>query len=125
MKQDVQPVSYESITDDLPALLATLPPRVQMGIQQQGDTNNLLDKLLDKLAKDVGPSARDCVLQDHLKGRYSEVDMINGLVVEEFDRRGLSATANAAVAEITRQIRAGELKPDPANLELEQKMVAA
>ena len=89
------------------------------------DINNLLDKMLDKLAQDVGPAARDCVLQDHLKGRYSEVDMINGLVVEEFDRRGISAPANAAVAEITRQIQTGELKPDPGNLELAQKMLAS
>ncbi len=47
------------------------------------DTNRLLEKLLDKLAADIGPAARDCVLQDHLKGRYSEVDLINGLVVDE------------------------------------------
>jgi len=77
------------------------------------------------LAKDIGPSARDCVLQDHLKGRYSEVDLINGLVSEEFERRGLSAPANAAITEITRQIQSGELKPDPANLELAKRMMAA
>jgi len=88
------------------------------------DTNSLLEKLLDKLARDIGPSARDCVLQDHLKGRYSEVDMINGLVVDELAQRGLSAPANAAVAEITRRIQIGELTPDPANLELAQKMIS-
>ena len=64
------------------------------------------------------------IFQHHLKGRYSEVDFINGLVAEEFENRGLSAPANAAVAEITRQIQAGELSPDPANLELAQKMAA-
>ncbi len=89
------------------------------------DANNVLDKFMDKLANDVGPSVRDCVLQDHLKGRYSEVDLINGLIVEEFARRGLSAPANAAIAEITRQIQNGELEPDPANLALAQKMMAA
>src|SRR3546814_10117177 len=51
------------------------------------DTNQLLEKLFDKLTADVGPAARDCVLQDHLKGRYSEVDMINGLVVVESEDR--------------------------------------
>ena len=103
----------------------TVEPIFGLTPEDVKDTNSLLDKLLDKLAKDIGPSARDCVLQDHLKGRYSEVDMINGLVVEEFERRGLSAPANAAVAEITRQIQTGELEPDPANLELAQKMAAA
>jgi 2-dehydropantoate 2-reductase len=103
----------------------TVEPIFGLSEDDVKDSNSLLDKMLDKLAKDIGPSARDCVLQDHLKGRYSEVDMINGLVAEEFERRGLSAPANAAVAEITRQIQTGELEPDPANLELAQKMLAA
>jgi len=103
----------------------TIEPIFGLSEDDVKDTNSLLDKMLDKLAKDIGPSARDCVLQDHLKGRYSEVDMINGLVAEEFERRGLSAPANAAVTEITRQIQTGELEPDPANLELAQKMLAA
>jgi 2-dehydropantoate 2-reductase len=103
----------------------TIQPIFGLSEDDVKDTNSLLEKMLDKLAKDIGPSARDCVLQDHLKGRYSEVDVINGLVVEEFERRGRSAPANAAVAEITRKIQTGELEPDPANLELAQKMLAA
>ena len=47
MKQDVQPVPRESVTDDLQALLATLPPRVQKSIQQQEDVSNLLEVVLD------------------------------------------------------------------------------
>ena len=87
------------------------------------DTNRLLEKLLDKLFGDIGPKARDCVLQDHLKGRYSEVDQINGLVVEYARERGASATANAVIVEITRRIRAGELQPSPDNLELAWEML--
>ncbi|MBX6426770.1 MAG: 2-dehydropantoate 2-reductase [Variibacter sp.] len=87
-------------------------------------SNQLLEKLLDKLCRDVGPRARDCVLQDHLKGRYSEVDLINGLVVEESARLGKSAPANAAIVEITRRIRAGTLKPDVSNLELARQLIA-
>jgi 2-dehydropantoate 2-reductase len=87
-------------------------------------TNRLLEKLLDKLNRDIGPRARDCVLQDHLKGRYSEVDLINGLVVEECERRGKRAPANAAIVEITRRIRNGTLKPDPSNLALARSLAA-
>ena len=87
-------------------------------------SNQLLEKLLDKLTRDIGPRARDCVLQDHLKGRYSEVDMINGLVVEESERRGKSAPANAVIVELTRRIQAGTLKPDPSNLQLAYSMLA-
>lgn len=87
-------------------------------------SNQLLEKLLDKLNKDIGPRARDCVLQDHIKGRYSEVDLINGLVVEEAARHGRTAPANAVIIELTRQIQAGTLNPDPSNLQLAQRMLA-
>ncbi|MDE0539865.1 MAG: hypothetical protein OXH94_14205 [Rhodospirillales bacterium] len=87
------------------------------------ETNQLLETLYDKLGADIGPAARDCVLQDHLKGRYSEVDLINGLVAEESAANGGTAPANAAVTEITAKIHAGELKPDPANLQLALEMM--
>lgn len=95
----------------------TLEPIFGLTPEQMQGTNQLLEKLMDKLVRDVGPRARDCVLQDHLKGRYSEVDMINGLVVEKAAELGLSAPGNAAVVELTKQIHAGTLKPDPSNLQ--------
>ncbi len=88
-----------------------------------GGTNQLLEKLFDKLTADIGPRARDCVLQDHLKGRYSEVDDINGLVVLEGEMTGVPAPANAAIVEITRRIRAGEITPDPKNLEYARDLI--
>lgn len=82
-------------------------------------SNRPIEKLFDKLASDIGPGrGRNTVLQDFLKGRASEVNMINGLVVEESERRGRAAPANARIVEITRQIEAGLLKPAPANMEL-------
>jgi 2-dehydropantoate 2-reductase len=80
-------------------------------------SNRPAEKLFDTLAVHVGPGrSRNTVLQDLLKSRLSEVDMINGLVVEESERRGYAAPANARVVEIVRRIEAGALKPDPANL---------
>ena len=124
MREFVSRVGTEALTAGQ-ELGYTIEPIFGLTPDDVKDTNSLLEKLMDKLAKDVGPSARDCVLQDHLKGRYSEVDMINGLVIEEFDSRGISAPANAAVSEITRRIQLGELKPDPANLQLAQQMMAS
>jgi 2-dehydropantoate 2-reductase len=92
-----------------------------MGLTQAdlAGANRPVEKLFDKLASDIGPGrGRNTVLQDLLKGRASEVTMINGLVVEESERRGRSAPANARVAEIVRRIEAGTLKPAPANLGL-------
>jgi len=80
-------------------------------------SNRPAEKLFDTLAAHVGPGrSRNTVLQDLLKGRASEVGIINGLVVEESERRGYSAPANARVAALVRQIEAGALKPDPGNL---------
>ena len=82
-------------------------------------SNRPAEKLFDTLASHVGPGrGRNTVLQDLLKGRASEVDMINGLVVAEAERRGYVAPANARVVEIVRQIEAGTCKPDPANMKL-------
>jgi 2-dehydropantoate 2-reductase len=80
-------------------------------------SNRLLEMLLDKITHDVGPTALNTVLQDHMKGRYSEIDMINGLVAEEGQRQGRPTPVSDAVVEITREIHAGRLEIDPANLE--------
>jgi 2-dehydropantoate 2-reductase len=82
------------------------------------NTNNLLETLLDKIVSDVGPTAINTVLQDHMKGRYSEVDMINGLVADELREHGRPTPVNDAIIAITKRIHAGELKPDAAHLEL-------
>jgi len=101
----------------------TIQPVFGLTPEEVKDTNRLLEVLLEKLTHDVGPAARDCVQQDHIKGRYSEVDMINGLVVEELARHGQKSPANAAVVEITRRIHAGEMRPDAANVQLALKMM--
>ena len=87
-------------------------------------SNQLLENLLDKLNRDIGPRARDCSLQDHLKGRYSEVDLINGLVVEECRKLGKAAPANAAIVEISRRIHSGELKPERSNMAIAEEFLA-
>ena len=84
-------------------------------------SNRLLETLLDKIVKDVGPNARDAVLHDHLKGRYSEVDLINGLVVDEGVRLNTDCPANKIVADLTNKIKNGELLPDPNNMKYLKK----
>jgi 2-dehydropantoate 2-reductase len=82
-------------------------------------SNQPLQKFIDKLNKDIGPGrGANTTLQDHIKGRLSEVNDINGMIVAESEKRGMAAPANAAMVEVTRRIHAGELKPDPANLQL-------
>ena len=82
------------------------------------NTNNLLETLLEKITRDVGPTALNTVLQDHMKGRYSEIDMINGLVADESNKNNKPTPVSDVLVDLSRRIHAGELKPDQANLEL-------
>jgi 2-dehydropantoate 2-reductase len=76
-------------------------------------------KLVDKINHDIGPGrGANTTLQDHIKGRLSEVDLINGFVVEEGRKRGIPTPANETLVEVTRRIYVGELKPDPSNLSI-------
>jgi 2-dehydropantoate 2-reductase len=87
-------------------------------------TNRPLEKMFDKLATDLaGRNERNCVLQDMLKGRYSEVDLINGLVVEECERLGRAAPANTMIVALAREIQHGRLQPSPENLDVALKML--
>jgi 2-dehydropantoate 2-reductase len=82
-------------------------------------SNRPAELLFDTLASHIGPGrGRNTVLQDFLKGRPSEVSMINGMVAAENEKRGRASPANARVAEISRQIEAGLLKPSPDNMAL-------
>lgn len=101
-----------------------IEPIFGLSAEDVSGTNQLLEKLLDKVSGDIGPAARDCVLQDHLKGRQSEVDFINGLVVQKRAQLGQDAPANAAIVEMTRRIRAGELALDPSNIDLAKALAA-
>jgi 2-dehydropantoate 2-reductase len=88
------------------------------------NTNNFLETLLDKILHDIGPGPINTTLQDFMKGRYSETDMINGLIADEHRNAGRPSPVSDVVVELTRQIHSGELKPDLKNLDLVQEMMA-
>lgn len=74
------------------------------------EPDRVVEQLLDALyAGFVLPNTKTTILQDWGKGRRSEVDEINGLVVAELgpDR----APVNAAVVELAHRIEGGELEP--------------
>jgi 2-dehydropantoate 2-reductase len=101
----------------------TIEPIFGLRREDVEGSNRLLELLLDKIIADVGPHARDAVLHDHLKGRLSEVDEINGRVAEVCAANGRPAPVNAAVTEVTRRIHAGEIKPEPGNLDLVKALI--
>jgi len=88
------------------------------------NTNSLLETLLDKSVHDIGPTPINTTLQDFMKGRRCETDMINGLVAEECRKNGRPAPVSEVIVELARQIHAGELEPGLGNLELVRQRMA-
>ncbi|MBI2872808.1 MAG: ketopantoate reductase family protein [Chloroflexi bacterium] len=66
---------------------------------------------------------RPSMLQDVMKGRRTEVDFLNGYVVQWGNRLGIEAPLNADMVKLGHQLEQGKLKSDPANLAYLQKHV--
>lgn len=84
-----------------------------------GRAEQTVDVLLDVIRdRFVLAKTKTTTLQDWSKGRHSEVDDINGLVVAEFAAAGRRAPVNAAVVEVAHRIERRELTPAVENLSL-------
>lgn len=81
-----------------------------------GSTDDTLKKILTTLISHIGKEARNSILQDHLKGRKSEAELMNGLVVQKGKRAGIPTPLNEAMVSLTLQIEKGQLKPDRKNM---------
>lgn len=83
------------------------------------DPDTVVEVLLDTLLGGfVLPNSKTTILQDWMKKRRSEVDDINGRVVELSELYGLAAPVNAAVVELAHRIERGALAPGVENLTL-------
>jgi len=89
------------------------------------DPDRFVEQLLDDVLTQFSrPDTRTTVLQDWDKGRHSEVDEVNGLVVDEQTRLGGSAPFNALTVDIAHRIEHGELEAKPENVDLLVGVVA-
>ena len=78
-----------------------------------------VSSIFDLLLSDFSlPDTKATVLHDWMKNRRSEVDQINGLVVEVLAGAGLPAPVNAAAVQIAHRIERGELAADIGNFAL-------
>jgi 2-dehydropantoate 2-reductase len=69
--------------------------------------------------KDSGRTAagqRPSMGQDMQKGRRTEIEFLNGLIVREGDKLGLPSRANAMLTDLVKRVEKGELKADPKNI---------
>jgi 2-dehydropantoate 2-reductase len=81
-------------------------------------SDEVLVKTMKTLLGHVGKNSRTAVIQDHLKGRRSEMEHINGLVVKVGREVGVPTPVNEAVLDIARRIDSRELAMDASNFEL-------
>ena len=66
--------------------------------------------------KRIFSEQRPSMGQDMQKGRRTEIDFINGLVVREGEKVGLSCRANAVLTDIVMRVERNELSPDPRHI---------
>jgi 2-dehydropantoate 2-reductase len=67
---------------------------------------------LAETKKPGGGAHRPSMGQDMVKGRRTEIEFLNGLVVGKGKELGVSTPANAALTDIVKRVEKGELKPD-------------
>jgi 2-dehydropantoate 2-reductase len=71
---------------------------------------------LEEVSKAGGGEHRPSMGQDMVKGRRTEIDFLNGLIVRKGEEIGIPTPANAALTDIVKRVEKGELKPDPKHL---------
>ena len=81
----------------------------------QGDVYEELDAWMASRAS--GPEWRSSMAQDVIKGRKTEIEQMNGYIVSKSREAGVSAPVNAATVQVMKEIEAGQLKPEPENVE--------
>ncbi len=108
------------------ALGYTIEPIFGLGT---GEFMGSTDEIVDKLARTIvlhgkaGTKVRSAALQDYLKGRQSETDYLNGLVVTKGKEAHVPTPANEAIVRMDKRIRLGALEPSLSNLALVEEMM--
>jgi len=73
--------------------------------------------------RQLGVPQRPSLLQDVIKGRRTEIDYLNGYVVQKGQEVGVPTQLNQIIVELVKKVERGELKPNPSNLkELERHL---
>lgn len=89
-----------------------------------GSTDEVLKKNLMALISHIGKESLNCILQDHIKGRRSEVELLNGLVVRKGKEAKVPTPLNEAIASLDKQVEQGALKPDLSNLPMLEQLIS-
>jgi 2-dehydropantoate 2-reductase len=72
---------------------------------------------LAEARKPGGGAHRPSMGQDMVKGRRTEIEFLNGFIVDQAQPLGLSTPANAALTRIVQRVERGEIPPDPRHIQ--------
>jgi len=85
-----------------------------MAIEGDVAARNTYDEhRLAETSKGGGGAHRPSMGQDMVKGRRTEIEYLNGFVVDKGATIGIDAPANAALTDIVKRVERGEAKPSP------------
>ena len=99
------------------------------GIAAQRFLDAVAGRGLDEVEADISRDARSrsggrpSLLQDVMRRRRTEIEYLNGYVVNEGRKGGVATPLNEAVVDLYRHHGVGALEPDPRNLEPLLKLV--
>jgi 2-dehydropantoate 2-reductase len=91
-----------------------------------GSNDEIIEKLLRAVLSHHGKDAkkvRGVVLQDFVKGRYTETDHLNGYIAKKGREVGVPTPANDAVTRVAQQIHQGALQPGRSNLAVVEAII--
>jgi len=95
-------------------LMGIAPQRLVDAAQGRGLAEVEADISRDAMSRAGG---RPSMLQDVMRRRRTEIDHLNGYVVERGRQAGVATPFNEAVVALYHRVPAGALRPDPKNLE--------
>jgi 2-dehydropantoate 2-reductase len=94
-----------------------LPPET---IARAGEGDEAAARACDEQRfKDAGHTAssqRPSMGQDMAKGRRTEIEFLNGLIVREGEKAGIACRANAVLTDLVKRVEKGELTADPRHI---------
>ena len=88
--------------------------------------NDEIKKKVEGLIIDAGKTigtGRPSLAQDLLKGRATEVDYLNGYIVNKGKQVNIPTPVNESIVELTREIEKGLIQPSLSNLNLIKKSI--
>ena len=71
---------------------------------------------LEEARKPGGGAHRPSMGQVMVKGRRTEIEFLNGFIVDKSEPLGIATPANAALTSIVKRVEKGELTPDPRHI---------